>query len=452
MLRATLLFLLLAVVVVADGCRGHSPDAVEAPTSGKADERPKQNRDAPTTPKWREAAKLTASDGAAADGLGLSVSLSGDRAIVGTVFDDDNGDASGSAYIFERRADGTWRQAAKLTAFDGAEGDHFGNSVALSGDLAIVGAWEDDDNGDRSGSAYVFERGRDGRWRRAAKLRAADAAKGDSFGRYVSLKGDRAIVGADGDDDNGPHSGSAYVFERAANGLWRQAAKLRARDAAPGDMFGYSVSLTGDRAIVGAPGDSDKGIHSGSAYLFGRGPSGSWSQVAKLTASDGARNEFFGICVSLGGDRAIVGASGERNPSLLVDDSGSAYIFERGAGGSWTQVAKLAASDRAKPRHFGRSVSLSGGRAIVGARHDDVGGWCTGSAYIFERSADGSWPLAAKIGASDGAKGDMFGWSVSLGGDRALVGARNDNDQGEDSGSAYIFERGARGRAAARQR
>ncbi len=153
---------------------------------------------------------MLASDGDAGDRFGYSVSISGDYAIVGAYLDNDNGSFSGSAYIFHR--DGTsWSQQAKLTASDGVTNDVFGFSVSVNGDYAIVGAFIDDDNGSNSGSAYIFKR--DGtNWHEQFKLTASDAAASDHFGTSVSISGDYAIVGANWDDDNGTNSGSAYIF------------------------------------------------------------------------------------------------------------------------------------------------------------------------------------------------------------------------------------------------
>ena len=380
------------------------------------------------TPPSTEVAKLTASDGAADDRFGWSVAISGDYAIVGAYLDDDKGSNSGSAYVFERIA-GTWTQVAKLTASDGAAGDQFGISVSISGDYAIVGAYGDDDKGSASGSAYVFERIA-GTWTQAAKLTANDGAASDFFGYSVAISGSYAIIGAYQDDDLGGDSGSAYVFERIA-GTWTQVAKLTASDGAASDYFGYSVAISGSYAIVGAYLDDDNGSGSGSAYVFER-ISGTWTQVAKLTATDGASGDQFGWSVAISGDYAIVGAR--------LDDSsqGSAYVFER-ASGTWTQAAKLTASDGAASDYFGHSVAISGDYAIIGAYQDDDLGGDSGSAYVFERIA-GTWTQVAKLTASDGAASDYFGYSVAISGSYAIVGAFQDDDLGSNSGSAYVFE------------
>jgi hypothetical protein len=213
-------------------------------------------------------------------------------------------------------------------------------------------------------------------------------------------------------------------------------AKLTASDGATGDRFGHSVASSGDTVIVGAIGDTD---YAGSAYVFQRnaGGPGNWGQVAKLTASDGAAGDRFGMSVSISGDTVVVGA---RLDDDNGDDSGSAYLFERDEGGpgNWGQVVKLTASDGSFWAIFGVSVSISGETAVVGART-----LSNGSAYLFERDAGGAgnWGEVAKLTASDGALNDDFGTAVSIGGNTIVIGAYADDDNGEDSGSAYVFYR-----------
>ncbi len=322
-------------------------------------------------------------------------------------------------------------QIAKLLASDGAASDNFGQSVSLSGDTAIVGSYLDDDRGADSGSAYVFTRSGT-TWTQQAKLTASDGAAGDGFGYSVSLSGETVLVGAYLDDDAGSSSGSAYVFTRSGS-TWSQQAKLTASDGAASDIFGYSVSLSGETVIIGAYQDDDTASNSGSAYVFTRSGS-TWSQQAKLTASDGANSAYFGFSVSLSGDTAIVGAYRDDAPA---SNSGSAYVFTR-SGSTWSQQAKLTASDGASDDYFGSSVSISGDIAVVGSYQDDDAGATSGSAYVFTRSGS-TWTQKAKLTASDGAAGDGFGYSVSLSGETVLVGALRDDDIGTDSGSAYIF-------------
>jgi hypothetical protein len=380
---------------------------------------------------WLEKQKLLASDADDNDQFGISVSISGDYAIVGAPNDNDKGTDSGSAYIFWW--DGTsWVQQAKLLASDGDAIDFFGYSVSISGDYSIVGAGGDDDKGNWSGSAYIFKR-EGAAWVQQAKLLASDGAAGDEFGISVSISGDHAIVGAYEDDDKGTDSGSAYIFKRDGE-TWSQQQKLLASDGAVEDYFGVAVSICDDLAIIGAIGDDDKGNYSGSAYIF-KWTGTSWSQQAKLLASDGAADDLFGISVSISGDYAIVGADQYYNSS----GTGKAYIFER-SGANWVQKPKLTASDGTEQDKFGICVSISGDYAIVGAYLDDAKGSNSGSAYIFKRKGT-AWVQEKKLLASDGAQGDQFGWSVSISGDYAIVGARGDDDRGNASGSAYLFQR-----------
>jgi len=412
-----------------------------------------------TNSKWLQQAKLTAgADAGADDQFGRSVSISGDgsTAIAGVYYDDDNGQTdSGSAYIFVRSGS-SWTQQAKLTAGADAGGsDLFGYSVSISSDgsTAIVGAYLDDDNGQgNSGSAYIFVRSGSS-WTQQAKLTAgADAGADDQFGFSVSISSDgsTAIVGARYDDDNGQSSsGSAYIFIRSGSS-WTQQAKLTAgADAGADDRLGWSVSISSDgsTAIVGAFLDDDNGqSNSGSAYIFIRSGS-SWTQQAKLTAgADAGASDYFGQNVSISGDgsTAIVGAYLDDDNGR--SDSGSAYIFVRSSGSSWTQQAKLTAgADAGVSDQFGFSVSISsdGSTAIVGARYDDDNGQSgTGSAYIFVRSGS-SWRQKNKLTANaDAGAEDWFGHSVSISSDgsTAIVGAYLDDDNGQtNSGSAYIF-------------
>jgi hypothetical protein len=323
--------------------------------------------------------KVLAGDGAALDQFGRSVGISGPTAIVGASGDDDNGALSGSAYLFDTTSGA---QSAKLTASDAAEGDQFGRSVAMSGTIAIVGAHHDDDNGGNSGSAYLFDTTTG---LQSAKLTASDGALDDLFGYSVGISGTTAIVGAYKDDDHGNASGSAYLFDTVTGDLLF---KLRADDAAESDWFGQSVAVSGTTAIVGARKDDDNGDSSGSAYLF---DTTTGAQIAKLTASDAAANDVFGAAVAISGGIAIVGAWGDDDNGSA---SGSAYLFDTTSG---AQIAKLTASDGAMIDLFGFAVAISGTTAIVGAYGDDDNGTESGSAYIYSSPAAATVPLPAGV-------------------------------------------------------
>ena len=366
------------------------------------------------------------------DGFGVSVDISGSYAIVGATWNDDIGDNAGSAYVF-KSINGSWIQAARLTASDGAPGDYFGSAVAINGNYAIVGADDHDLNSkEDAGAAYVFER-IDGSWTEVAKLTASDSDAFARFGDSVCISTDYAIVGASADDEKGVGSGSAYVFENSG-GSWTEVTKLTASDGAAGDRFGNSVAISGDYAILGAVLDDDHGDASGSAYVFEKN-GGSWNEVTKLIASDGAAEDYFGTSVAISDNYAIVGASLDDDNGL---ESGSAYIFEI-SGGSWTEVTKLTASDGAAGDIFGTSVAISNGHALMGASGDSEKGAGSGSVYVFLRTGS-TWNQVAELTASDGAAGDRFGTSVAISGNYAMLGAYKDDDNGlTDSGAAYGF-------------
>ena len=383
-----------------------------------------------------EEVKLLADDGAANDFFGYSVALSGNTALVGAFRDDDEvkGVDTGSAYVFTRSGT-TWSQQAKLTAADGEMNDTFGGNLALSGETAAVGVIRDDDDvkGVDAGSVYIFSRSGT-TWSQQAKLTAADGAEGDVFGWSLALFGNTLVVGAPRDDDRGNDSGSVYVFTRSGS-TWTQQAKLTAADGAEGDVFGISVAFSGDTIVVGADLDDDNGLDSGAAYVFTRSGN-TWSQQAKLTAADGAPVDIFGVRVALFGDTAMIAARRDDHDVMGVD-SGSVYVFTR-SGTKWSQQAKLTAADGAANDRFGRSVALSGNTAVIGATFQDDKGENSGSIYLFIRSGS-TWIQKAKFTATDGAKGDVLGWSVALSDGTALIGAPRDDDRGNESGSAYVF-------------
>ncbi len=370
--------------------------------------------------------KLTASDGAGDDLFGRAVSIDGDYAIVGAEFDDG---MSGSAYIFH--FDGTaWVEQQKLVASDKAAWTFFGSSVSIDGNYAIVGAeqYSTDQYTSGVGAAYIFNF--DGsNWIEQQKLLASDGDKLNFFGNSVSLKGNNAIVCADVYNYD---TGKAYIFH--FNGTsWVEQQKLLALDEDMGDNFGKSVSTSGNYTIFGASGDDDNGDMSGSAYIFYFN-STDWVEQQKLLASDGAADDLFGHSVSISGNYAIVGAPGKQEN---VDDPGSAYIFHFD-GSNWIEQQKLLASDGAANDRFGYSVSIDDNYAIVGAYNGDGNVSNTGSAYIF--SFDGTnWVEQKKLLAYDGAEDDNFGSSVFTDGSHYIVGARGDDDKGENSGAAYIF-------------
>lgn len=371
---------------------------------------------------------LYASDPEAGDKFGASVAVSGNYAIVGSPV---NIDSTGSAYILERGADGSWTQKQKLMASDIASGDVFGLSVSISGKYAIVGSpFNHGANALYLGSAYIFERAADGKWLQKNKLLPTDDNSGSHFGKSVAISGDYAIVGANFDDENGLDAGAAYVFERDANGNWSQINKLLAADGAPEDYFGYRVAISGDYAIVGSPDDDDKGTLSGSAYIFERGANGKWLQINKLLASDGQANDRLGSSVAISGDIAVVGAPHADNTSGV--NAGTVYVYQRSDTG-WTEVTRL--SGWSGSQH-GSSVGISGDKIIVGRPYFNGE---KGSAFIYDRANAYAWNWLRTVNLDYGGR---FGSSVGISGDAAIIGAPYDDyhaDSITTAGAVYIL-------------
>ena len=369
---------------------------------------------------WTQAAKALANDGADYDDFGFSVDIDGDYAIVGARYEDDKGSNAGAAYIFKRSGT-SWTEQQKLTAFDGAKNESFGWSVAIDGDYAFVAAIHDDFG---TGAVYIFVRSGTS-WTLQQKLLSNDAHTGNQFGRGLSIDGDYLLVGAYYDDDKGTDAGAAYIFTRSGT-TWTQQQKLTASDGGNRDMFGLNLSISGDYAIIGAPGDEDKGTDAGAAYIFTRSGT-TWTQQKKVLPY--GTSETFGWYVSIGGDYAVVGVP---NRNL----KGAVYIFAR-SGTSWTQTT-LTASDVANNDHFGTSVSIDGDYLLVGSPGDDDKGDASGSVYVYRRSGT-SWTQQAKLTANDGQAVDLLGNHVSISEGDIIIGAHQEDDKGTNAGAAYFF-------------
>lgn len=387
---------------------------------------------------WDEIEALTPSDLAVggSNRFASEVAISGDYAIAATR--DGNLIDPGAVYVYELGVDGTWSEVDKLTADDGVASDRYGNSIALDGSYAIVGVFNDDDDGTNSGAAYVYERNLDGEWPEVQKLTASDAAASDVFGRSVSIWGDYALVGAPGNDNDGSNSGMVYVFERDADGIWTEIQQLTAGDAAASDGFGHSVSITADYAIIGARGNDDDGSNSGSAYIFEKDVDGLWVEVQKLTASDAVADDKFGNAVDIHNGQAVVGI---QDDEAVEEYTGAAYIFERDVDGVWNEIEKLVASDAESGKGFGWSVAVENDYAVIGSPQVIISEPTPGSAYIFQKDEDGSWPEVQKITGSEwdaGVFADLFAWGISISDNHIIAGAPGTAFENEFF--AYIFQ------------
>jgi hypothetical protein len=397
---------------------------------------------------WTQEPELTSSvdgatDGAAGDLFGSSVALNGNLAIIGAP---NHAAGAGAAYVFSQSGT-TWTLQQELTATTlgatgGAPGDAFGTSVALSGSLAIVGA-PNHTVGTKTGAgaAYVFLQSGT-TWAFQKELDAGDDGVNDSFGQSVSISGAVALVGAPNhainQTDGGPpkgEAGAAYVFTQSGTS-WGAPQELTASDNSAFDLFGYSVSVSGTTAIIGAY-QHDVGAltSAGAAYIFAE-TSGTWSQTKELTASDGAISDFFGYSVGVSGSTAIVGAYQHGATS-----AGAAYVYGETDGAWGSPPQELTASDAMANDFFGYSVGVSGGTVVVGALQHTVGAAIqAGAAYVFTGNA-GTWTEnTPDFTASDDATADLFGSAVAASGDSVLIGApQHAVSARPQQGAAYAF-------------
>jgi hypothetical protein len=335
---------------------------------------------------WTRQTRLLADDGTIDDRFGSSVAVWNDTIVVGAMgvdlFPPPQRPNQGAAYVFVRNG-GVWTQQAKL-AVPLEEIGNLGVSVDISGDTVIAGTLEDVEGRQEQGSAYIFTRSGTG-WTQQARLLAADGAVANRFGWSVAVENDTAIIGAYKNRvGTNNEQGAAYVFIRNGN-AWTQQAKLAAADGVQFENFGWSVGLSGETAIVGV--FYGNGIHKaqGSAYVFVRNGS-AWTEQAKLLAADGLPYEHFAHSVAVSGDLIIVGAR-LANLNSNLDHEGAAYAFTR-SGGIWTQRTKFFAEDAAELNGFGTSVAISGNTVVVGADSGNVGkNPHQGSAYVFAVAA-----------------------------------------------------------------
>jgi hypothetical protein len=457
---------------------------------------------------------LKASNTGPSDHFGWAVALSGDTLALGAIDEDSSATGvqgsqagnsaadAGAVYVFHEGT-GLWSQQAYVKASNTGAADKFGWAVALSGDTLVVGAQGEDsaatgvdgnqadNSADGAGAVYVFVRFA-GVWTQQAYLKASNAQAGDQFGHSVSISGDTLVVSASGEDgatsgvggdqsSNGASSaGAAYVFVRSGTG-WSQQAYLKASNAQASDVFGESVSISGDTIVVGAKSEDggSTGVNgddtsntkpdSGAAYVFVRSGA-SWAQQAYLKAGNALIGDAFGTSVSVSGDTLVVGAPLEDSNAVGVDpgpplgsaiSSGAACVFVRSAG-SWSQQAYVKASNTEALDQFGSSVAISGDRIVVGApfeasaaagvNGDQAGNGAVnaGAAYSFVRSA-GTWTQQAYLKASNTGSQDVFGLQCAVSADRVAVGAYKEDsaalgvdsdgasNASMDSGAGYVF-------------
>lgn len=450
----------------------------------------------------------------AVSSFGVRLALSGDTLAVGTTGEsssatgvngnqaDTGAPVSGAVYIFQRTGS-TWAQQAYIKASNTQAGDHFGGSVALSGDTLAVGAPDEDSsavgiNGNQAdnsmpsaGAVYVFQRNGT-TWVQQAYIKASDSEANDEFGGCVALSSGTLAVGAvgeassatgiDGDQSDGSanHAGAVYIFQRVGS-TWTQQAYIKASNTQGGDSFGSAVTLFGDTLAAASPfeASSATGVNgnqmdenapnAGAVYVFQRNGV-TWSQQAYLKASNTRPTQFLGVSLAATEDTLAIGAMGEGSNATGVNGNqtdtsayaaGAVYLFRR-TGTTWTQQAYIKASNTERNDYFGASVALSGEILAVGAYQESSNATGAdgnqtnnnanqaGAVYVFRRTSIG-WMQQSYVKASNTDGGDLFGYSVALSKNTLVVGAVSERssaigingNQADNSvtsaGAIYVF-------------
>lgn len=375
--------------------------------------------------------KILSPDLEPGDIFGAAVSVYDDVMLLGSEYDDDNGVDSGSVWVY-RYLLGSWKPEQKLTPSDAQTGDNFGRAVTVVGNTAVIGAHWDDDKGFNAGSVYIFNY--DGsQWLQQQKLLAPDGNVQDRFGATLSLFGDRLLVGAWLDDDDGNASGSVYSYHFNGSS-WVLDQKLTASDASAGAQFARYVSLSRNVALIGAWRDSSQGLNAGSAYIF-RHNGTEWVQTQKLLPAEVGAGDEFGWATSLDKDVAIVGSYGDDDAAT---DAGAVYVF-RDRGGSFVLEQKLFADDAAAFNQFGYSIAVQGEQMLLGSKITAGSVNEVGKAYVFRREG-GVWKQKRLLEPPDGQPFDAFAFHLDMDANTSVVGAwRHESNVGLQAGAVYVW-------------
>ncbi len=406
-------------------------------------------------------AKLVPIDPLGGQQLGASCAVNQLTAVIGSPLDKHTS-VYGSAYIYDLSLPD--RGAYWELIPNGVVGDGlFGNSVGVSGDTIVVGAYHDDTDGNWSGSAFVFER-RATQWFQVTHFHASDAAIGAEFGNAVAISGDVIVVGARGASNPLPDCGAAYVFERTARG-WIETAKLTASDAIVDGQFGWSVASDGQRIAIGALSAKDAGVSSGAVYIFER-VHNAWTQTAKLFDPLLPTGAQYGRSLDLMGDVLAVGAANDAATSTVP---GTVYVYRHTLLG-WSMEARMTPRNSGPFDMFGASVSLRDGWLAVGAPLADLNGADSGAVYFYRRTPlppppnggptthklagtgtgtgpfgitseqVAEWELNGVVASNDLDVANQFGASVALFNGNLVVGAPGAICFGQRCGASYVFE------------
>ncbi|MBN2442520.1 MAG: hypothetical protein JXJ04_14290 [Spirochaetales bacterium] len=376
--------------------------------------------------KFNNETIVYASDKAAYYSFGQALSLSGEYLIVGAGATNSK---EGQVHIFKNKGNNNWNETAILTASDKENNAFFGNSVALSGDHAVVGA---PGSHSESGQVYVFKRNDTDNWKEVSILTSTSPIQINKhfFGISVAMYEDYVIVGA---NSMGEDKGTAYIFKNDGADNWNQVAELGSGDTIITDNFGYSVAIYKDYAIVGAPKAESGGKNRGQTYLFKNDGADNWKEIAILTASDQADEDYFGRIVSIYENYAVIGAPLHDSGGM---DRGQVYIFKNDGADTWLETTRLKGSHHYDKNYFGHSLAIFDKHIIVGAPGSFSG---SGQVFIFKNVGADNWKEIDNRKPENKSNFHGFGVNVSITGEYASTSAFTLTPEGEKRGQAYIY-------------
>ncbi|HEX8875670.1 MAG TPA: hypothetical protein VF777_02915 [Phycisphaerales bacterium] len=386
---------------------------------------------------WVEETRLTASDAAAGDRFGTSVAIRGNTAVVGAYLHDLPGKTdAGAVYVFQRSGT-TWTQVAKLTASNSAANDNLGIAVDLDGDTILAGAWLKTLLASQQGAAYVFTRNAAGAWSQQAQLTDISGAAADWFGNRVALEGDTAVIASPGDDVIFSDRGSVQIYTRSGT-TWTRRTALDPGLGGASDFFGSSVSIHNGSVAVGAPGnDVTASGNEGAAYIF-TGSGATWSLQQKLTRTDAAVGDSLGNAVAIRGDTVVCGVS---NFDGIVGTNQGLGIFFTRSGAAWSASEIFMPNETQAQANFGSAVAMSDEFVAAGATNwSRPGANFSGAAYAFRR-ANGAPAKTLTLAMPSPQTDANFGNRMAASGNRLVVGAYNeDGSAGANQGAVYVYK------------
>ncbi len=374
---------------------------------------------------------------AVGDEFGISVAISGTMVVVGALFDDTGASNAGSAYVYDLGSGTPTVPVLTLNNPGPAFNDEFGNSVAISGTQVVVGAWQDNTGANDAGSAYVYDVSSGTPTVPVATLNSASTATQDQFGNSVAVSGALMVVGAYFEDTGAVNAGSAYVYDLTSSTPTVPVFTLNNPTPVPNDYFGFSVAISGTRVVVGASLDDTGAANSGSAYVYDLNSVTPTMPVATLNNPAPASGDAFGTSVAISGSRVVVGSP---DRDMGVGDAGRACVYDLSSLTPTVPVVTLNNPSVGTSDEFGISVAISGTRVVVGAYFDDTGAPEAGRAYVFDLSSGTPTVPAVTLNNPSPAAGDFFGYSVAISGARVVVGAHNDDTGATDAGSAVVYD------------